>query len=265
MTLLWRSLQAVPVLVMGLVMLIACAPFERKEPETAVPKQALPAQPPALSKLELVQAPGGARLAPKGDIVPGAAKLQRAAVDEIREDSPIVQAAERHPQVREKLGRRYFFINAEPVKAKDRFCPATLLRTSAQAATPSSMTRVTYYSYSNTAPVIVCMTSQEFVSLPALPKDYQPPEGDREEDEAIRVARLDARIQDKVKDLKARAILTDPEWRLWWWNKEGYGHRVFYITFEQDGSGDPQYWAVVDLTEEADKDKVRQAGVEPKR
>jgi len=25
---------------------------------------------------------------------------------------------------------------------------------------------------------------------------------------------------------------------------------VFYVTFERDGSGDPQFWAVVDLTEE---------------
>ena len=119
--------------------------------------------------------------------------------------------------------------------------------------------------YSNTAAVIVCMNVQEFVRLPAVPKDYQPPEGDREEEEAIRVARQDARIQDKIKELKARALLTDPEWRLWWRNQEGYGHRVFYVTFEQDGSGAPQYYAVVDLTEEADQDKVRQAGVEPTR
>ncbi len=244
--------------------LTACFPFERKEPETTVPKRILPAQPPTVSKLELVQSSDGTRLTPKGDTVSDTAKLQKAAVDEIRESSPIVQAAERQSQVREKLGRRYFFINAEPVKAKDRFCPATLLRTSTQAA-PSAMTRVTYYSYSNTAPVIVCMKAEEFVSLPVVPKDYQPPESDREEAEAIRVARLDARIRDKVKELKARVILTDPEWRLWWWNREGYGHRVFYVTFEREGSGDPQYWAVVDLTEELDQDKVRQAGVEPTR
>jgi hypothetical protein len=250
---------------MFIVELTACALFERKEPETAVPKQALPAQPPAVSKLELVQSSSGARLTPKGDIVPDAAKQQKAAVDEIREDSPVVQAAKRNPQVREKLGQRYFFINAEPTKSKDRFCPSALLRTSVQAATTAALTRVTYYSYSNTAAVIVCMNVQEFVSLPPVPKDYQPPEGDREEEEAIRVARQDARIQDKIKDLKARALLTDPEWRLWWGNQEGYGHRVFYVTFERDGSGDPQYYAVVDLTEEVDKDKVRQAGAEPTR
>ena len=255
------SLPGVLVLSILLVGLTACSPFTRKDPETAVPKQPLPAQPPSVSKLELVQAAGGAHLTPKGDTVLGTVKMQQADRDEIREDSPVVQAAVRHPQVAEKLGRRYFFISAEPTKAKDRFCPSAVRSTSGQG----EQTRITYYSYSNTGAVIVCMKGQELVSLPAVPKDYQPPEGDREEEEAIRVARQDARIKDKVKDLKARVILTDPEWRLWWWNQEGYGHRVFYVTFEQDGTGDPQYWAVVDLTEEVDQDKVRQAGAEPTR
>ena len=249
------SLPGVLVLSMLMVELTACALFERKDPETAVPKQTLPAQPPLVSKLELVQSSGGARLTPMGDPTPEKPEIQMGVLDEIREGSPVVQAAERHPQVREKLGQRFFFINAEPTKTKDRFCHSTT----------AALTRVTYYSYSNTAAVIVCMNVQEFVSLPAVPKDYQPPEGDREEQEAIRVARQDARIQDKIKDLKARALLTDPEWRLWWGNQEGYGHRVFYVTFEQDGSGDPQYYAVVDLTEEIDQDKVRQAGAEPTR
>lgn len=260
-----RSLPGVLVLSVSIAGLLACAPFERKGSETSVPKQALPAQIPVVSKLELVQSPGGGRLIPKGDTNLEKPKMQMAVFDDIREDSPIVQAAERHPQVGEKLGRRYFFIDAEPAKPKDQFCPATIPRTSGQAATPSSMTRVTYYSYSNSAPVIVCMNAREFVSLPAIPKDYQPPESDREEEEAIRVARLDARIQDKVKELKAHVILTDPEWRLWWWNTEGYGHRVFYVTFSQPGSGDPEYYAVVDLTDETDTVKVHQAGAEPKR
>jgi hypothetical protein len=255
-----RSLPGALALSIFIVQLTACTLFTHKEQESSVPKQALPAQPPVVSKLELVQSSSGARLTPKGDTVPDAAKLQKAAVDEIRESSPVVQVAGRHPQVQEKLGKRYFFISAEPTKAKDRFCPSALLRTSGQAAT-----RVTYYSYSHTTAVIVCMQAQEFVSLPTVPKDYQPPESDGEEEEAIRVARLDVRIQDKVKELKAHVILTDPEWRLWWWNKEGYGHRVFYVTFSQQGSGDPQYWAVVDLTEEVDQDKVRQAGAEPTR
>ena len=113
--------------------------------------------------------------------------------------------------------------------------------------------------------VMVCMNAREFVSLPTVPKDYQPPESDGEEVEAIRVARLDSRIQDKVKQLKAHVILMDPEWRMWPGNEEGYGHRVFHVTFSQPGSGDPQYWAFVDLTEEVDRDKVRQAGAEPTR
>lgn len=262
------TVWALPVVLSLLVLtvvLAACSPFTRKEPATAVPKQALPAQPPVVAKLELAQSSAGARLTPKGDPIPDAAKVQKSTVDEIRENSPVVQAAERHPQVQEKLGRRYFFISAEPTKPKDHFCPSALLRTSGQVAATAGLTRITYYSYSNPAAVIVCMAAQEFVDLPAVPKDYQPPESDREEEEAIRAARQDARIQDKVKDLKARAILVDPEWRLWWWNNEGYGHRVFYVTFERDGSGNPEYWAAVDLTEEVDRDKVRQAGAEPTR
>lgn len=260
----WSPLSVL-LLSISMAVLVACAPVERKESETTVTKQALPAQSPGVSKLELVQSPDGARLIPKGDTASEQPKMQMAVLEEIREDSPIVQAAKGHPEVREKLGLRYFFINAEPAKAKDRFCPATALRTPVPAAMPPSMTRVTYYSYSNTAPVIVCMNAQEFVSLAAIPKDYQPPEGDGEEAEAIRVARLDARVQDKVKELKAHVILTDPEWRLWWWNREGYGRRVFYVTFSKQDSGDPEYYAVVDLTEEIDTAKVLQAGAEPKR
>ncbi|MDN5942843.1 MAG: hypothetical protein L0H94_13250 [Nitrospira sp.] len=256
------SLPAVLVLSIFIVGLTACTFFEQQKTETPVSKQVLPAQPPVVSKLELVQSSEGARLTPKGDPVRSAARVQTSAVDEIRENSPVVQAAERHPQVQEQLGKRYFFISAEPAKHKDRFCPSTLLRTSGQAATIPLLTRITYYSYSRAAAVMVCMNAQEFVSLPVVPKDYQPPESDREEAEAIRVARLDARIQDKVKDLKAHVILTDPEWRMWWWNQEGYGHRVFYVTFSQRDSGDPEYYAVVDLTEEIDQDKVRQAGAD---
>lgn len=259
------SLPEVLVLSTLIVAVTACGSFTRNEQETPVPKQALPAQPPEVAKLELAQSSVGARLTPKGDIVFGAAKAQMGVVDEIRENSPVVQAAEQHPQVQGKLGQRYFFISAEPTKTKDQFCPSALPRTSGQTAATPALTRIIYYSYSNTAAVIVCMNGQEFVSLPIVPKDYQPPESDREEEEAIRVARQDARIQDKVKDLKARAILVDPEWRLWWWNHEGYGHRVFYVTFARDESGTPEYWAAVDLTEEVDRDKVRQAGSEPTR
>jgi len=259
------SLPGVLVLSILILELTACSVFERKDTETLVSKQALPAQAPTVLKLELVQSPSSPRLIPKGDTVPNAATLHRASVEEIRESSPVVQAAEQHPQVQGMLGRRYFFISAAPVKNTDRFCPSPLLRSAGQAGTTSGLTRITFYSYSKTAAVIVCMNAQEFVNLPTVPKDYQPPESDREEEAAIRVARLDARIQDKVKDLTAHVILTDPEWRLWWWNKEGHGHRVFYVTFSQPDSGDPQYWAVVDLTEEVDQDKVRQAGVEPTR
>ena len=42
------------------------------------------------------------------------------------------------------------------------------------------------------------------------------------------------------------------------WNDPGFGHRVFWVTFSQGLSGNPQYWAVVDLNEQ----KVLKAGKE---
>jgi hypothetical protein len=260
-----RSLPGVLIFSILILEFTACALTQRKDPETLVPKQPLPAQAPVVSKLEFVPAPDNPRLIPMGDPVPNAATLQKASVDEIRANSPVVQTAEQHPQVREKLGQRYYFISAAPIKNKDGFCPSALLRTSEQAAATSGLTRVIFYSYSHTAAVVVCMNGNEFVKLPTVPKDYQPPESDGEEVEAIRVARLDLRIQDKVKGLKAHVILMDPEWRLWPGSNEGYGHRVFHVTFSQQDSGNPQYWAVVDLTEEVDRDKVRQIGEEPTR
>lgn len=259
------SLPGVLVVSILILTLTGCALIQRNDPETLVPKQALPDQAPVVSKLELVPSPGSPRLIPKGDIAPDAATLKQGLVDEIRKDSPVVHAAEQHPQVREKLGQRYFFISAAPTKKKDQFCSPAMLRASGQVATTAALTRIIFYSYSNTAAVMVCMNEQEFVSLPTVPKDYQPPESDGEEVEAIRVARLDPRIQDKVKELKAHVILMDPEWRLWPASKEGYGHRVFHVTFSQQDSGSPQYWAVVDLTEEVDRNKVRQIGDETTR
>jgi hypothetical protein len=260
-----RSLPNILILPVLMIGLTACSIFVPKEPETTVPKQALPAQPPMVAKLDLVQSSTGARLTPKGDMAASPARVGRSEVDEIQANSPIVQAAERHPEVRAQLGKRYFFISAQPVRSDDRFCPSALPVASGQPTTRLPLSRLTYYSYSRTAAVIVCMHALDFFNLPAVPKGYQPPESDSEEAAAIRVARLDPRIQDKVKNLEAHVILTDPEWRLWWWNGEGYGHRVFYVTFSHPGSGDPQYYAVVDLSEELDPDKVRQAGAEPSR
>ncbi len=235
--------------------------------ETNVVKTPLPPRPPAVAPLEFILATPRDRLTPKADRdgVPDA-MVRLSAIDDIPADAPMVKAAEQAAPVREKLGARYFFIDAEPIKRHDPFCHKSKSSTpQGEPPTPQPTTRITYFSYSRNAPVIVCMRGEEFVSLPPVPEGYQPPESSGEIEEATRLARQDERIRDKVRDLEAHAILADPEWRFWWWNAEGYGHRVFYVTFSEERSGDPQYYAVVDLTEENDKDKVRQAGEEPSR
>lgn len=235
--------------------------------ETNVVKTSLPAHPPTLAPFELTQTAPHQRLTPKESIATrDTTEVRLSTTDEIPADAPVVLAAQQAAPVQAKLGARYFFIDAEPITRRDTFClPAKPTGQQSVAPMPRPTTRVTYFSYSHNAPVIVCMRDHEFVSLALIPKDYQPPEGDGEVEEAKRVARLDERIRDKVRSLEAHVILADPEWRLWWWNAEGHGHRVFYVTFSEGRSGDPQYYAVVDLTEERDNEKVRQAGVEPRR
>lgn len=246
------------------LLVVGCA---SRRAETNVMKKPLPAHPPTLAPFELTQTASQQRLTPKESITSrDTAEVRLSTTDEIPADAPVVLAAQQAAPVQAKLGARYFFIDAEPITRRDPFCLPTK-PTGQQSVTPMSRptTRVTYFSYTHNAPVIVCMREQEFVSLASIPKDYQPPEGDGEIEEAKRVARLDERIRENVRGLEAHVLLADPEWRLWWWNAEGYGHRVFYVTFSEGRSGDPQYYAVVDLTEERDQDKVRQAGVEPRR
>lgn len=260
MTLTVRSLCSL----VFVLIVIGCVP---RQAETNVVKKPLPVHPPTLAPFELTQTTPQNRLTPKEGIASrDTAEVRLSTIDEIPADAPVVRAAQQAAPVQAKLGARYFFIDAEPITRRDPFClPAKPSGQQSVTPLPRPTTRITYFSYSHNAPVIVCMREQEFVSLAPIPKDYQPPEGDGEVEEAKRVARLDERIRDKVRNLEAHVILADPEWRLWWWNAEGYGHRVFYVTFSEGRSGDPQYYAVVDLTEEQDTNKVRQAGVEPKR
>ena len=249
----------------NIVLVLSLASCASQQAETNVVKKPLPAHLPTLAPFELTQTAPANRLTPKEGIASrDTAEVRLSTIDEIPADAPVVRAAQQAAPVQAKLGARYFFIDAEPITRRDPFClPTKPIDQPSAAPLPRPTTRVTYFSYTHNSPVIVCMRDQEFFSLASIPKDYQPPEGDGEVEEAKRVARLDARIRDQVRNLDAHVILADPEWRLWWWNAEGHGHRVLYVTFAEGRSGAPQYYAVVDLTEEQDKDKVRQAGVEP--
>ena len=65
--------------------------------------------------------------------------------------------------------------------------------------------------------------------------------------QAIDLARKDSRIQGGLPQLDGHAILMQPGDGVLW-NEPGYGHRVFWVTFSQGLSGNPEYWAVVDLS-----------------
>ena len=134
-----------------LLVLAGCMPFERRDPETSVTKRPLPENPPTLSKFELAQRSVGDRLKPiEGTLLDEKVPMQVNDVDEIHASAPVVKAAEQLPQVKVKLGARYFFINGEPVKRRDRFCAGTSVNKgmpATEAAPP--MTRVTYFSYTN--------------------------------------------------------------------------------------------------------------------
>lgn len=251
----------------GAAFVLAVAGCASGQAETNVVKKPLPMRPPAVAPFELTQASPHARLTPKEGVRSAVQpELRMSAVQDIPADAPVVKAAEQAAAVKAALGNRYFFIDADPIRRHDPFCSPPKSGTGpSQAQAPHAATRITYFSYSHNKPVIVCMRGHDVASLPRIPADYQPPEGEAEMEEAKRVARMDERIRDKVRHLDAHVILADPEWRLWWWDAEGYGHRVFYVTFAEGRTGNPEYYAVVDLTEENDKEKVRQAGEEPRQ
>ena len=77
-------------------------------------------------------------------------------------------------------------------------------------------------------------------------------------DQAVELARKDDRISASIQGLEGHAILMQPGDGIIF-NDPGYGHRVFWVTFSQGVSGNPEYWAVVDLSErkvlKADKEE----------
>jgi hypothetical protein len=114
-----------------------------------------------------------------------------------------------------------------------------------------------FYSYSNDAAVEVTLRGERIVSVRQR-KDYLPPESQEELDQAVELARKDDRIAASIEGLEGHAILMQPGDGIIF-NDPGYGHRVFWVTFSQGVSGNPQYWAVVDLSErkvlKADKEE----------
>jgi hypothetical protein len=241
---------------LGLALLpvaIGCALFERKGPESNVPKVALPQKPPARQVLEFDDPPGDVPPRPKARTPAPLPTVSSAALSiDPDTESRIRKAAERDPRVQEALGGRYAYISTSLIEPDKRV--------SRTAAAPAPrLSRVTFYSYTKNVAVEVRMRDEDVVSVVAR-KDYQPPETDEEIQVAVELAKKDTRLQDKVQDLTGHALVMAPE-PGWIWNEPGYGHRVLWVTFAKEGELEPRYWAVVDLSDR----NVLKVGTEPQR
>ena len=250
-----------------------CALFEkRQDPERNVPKTALPSNLPAAHKLEFAVSPGGERLTPKekgGTPAPPPTVSPPAVSIDPEAQLRIRGVAELDPRVLKELGKQFVHLHTENIGAGKIICPATQPGPdqTITLSAPPPITRFTYFSYANNVTVIVCMEGEKLASVGPR-KGYQPPEGEEEAGseefaQAVKLAKEDSRlakVQDLIKDLKPHALLVEPEKGLIF-NEPGFGHRVLWVTFSKGEDGDPQFWAIVDLTDK----KVLDAGAEPQK
>lgn len=214
---------------------------EVRSQETAVRKSPLPMPPASVHKLEFDDPQDGARMKPKD-------RAEGPTVDSRTESGGVLpslsemkERALANSKVLSLLGTHYTLISStvvDPGYKQPSGCCAT--------APPKS--RLTFYSYSNKATVDVEMKDLAVTQV-SRRENYLPPEGDEELTEAIALARKDSRIAAGVQALDGHAILTQPGDGLLW-NDPGYGNRVYWVTFSKGLSGNPVYWAVVDLTEQ---------------
>lgn len=232
-------------------------PFGPEDPETAIPKQALPAQVPARHGLAFTadETPGQ-HLKPAMAGTVAAPLLTRSpktnAMLTAAEIAALRKAAEADPRVASLLGARWGFIEADRI-APDGKASFGCCRDDAQFA------RLLYFSYSGNVAVEVRLKEQRVIE--ATRRDgYLPPEGPQDVQRGIDLARADSRLAGKVQTLQGHGLLMQPD-KGFFKNDPGYGHRTIWITFSQGQAGDPKFWAVVDLTD----DRVLEAGEEPPR
>ena len=178
-------------------------------------------------------------------------------------DARAKTAAEQNPRVREELGERFAFFETESFQEATGVCPSMESESDQDASSSGRqpITRLTYFSYSRNTTIMVCMQGEKLVSV-GCREGYQPPESEEEITKAKKLAREDPRLSSQVENLTGHAILIEPESGLFFglFGDLGGGNRVLWVTFSKQGTGDPRYWAVVDLTEE----KVLDAGKEEK-
>jgi hypothetical protein len=130
---------------------------------------------------------------------------------------------------------------------------------------------LTYYSYKNSVGIQVCLRGERVERVIRMPKGQEPPEGDEEIQDADTLARQHQNLKGKLDGLMPHGLLWEPhrglipggsDWFTSWTpflNDPGFGNRVLLLTYSRGEEGDPQYWAIVDLTAQ----KVLDAGAEP--
>ena len=214
---------------------------EVRSPETAVRKSPLPVPPSAVHRLEFDDRSDGSRMRPKNrtdlPVPTGGERTEDRAVA----PADLRQKALANTAVRQLLGERFALINATSEDSGRKLSMGC-------CTAPPPRTRLTFYSYSNNTTVEIEMKG-EVVGNVRRRDAYLPPEGEEEIQTAIALAQQDSRIAAGIQNLDGHAILMQPAEGMLW-NDPGYGHRVFWVTFSQGLSGDPQYWAIVDLNDQ---------------
>lgn len=231
-------------------------PFGPEDPETVVPKKPLPAQLPTRHVLEFSSDESPEHIKPKMAGSALDAGISRSpnqeAVLSAADIAGLRKVAESDPRVSALLGERWGFIDADRVPPKGKVSFGC-------CRTTSRFTRLTYFSYSHNVAVDVRLKDSTVLEA-SRAEAYLPPEGPRDIQRGIELARADRRLAGKVQGLQGHGLLMQPDRGLFR-NDPGYGHRVIWITFSPGAGGDPKYWAQVDLTD----DRVLDAGDEPPR
>jgi hypothetical protein len=230
-------------------------------PETQIEKQPLPGEKPTIHSLKFTPAQGTEHRRPVpvgGSTSTGDSadpSLSRKTIEPFSLSDERISAlrtiAEDDQGVKRLLGDRYAFIDAEPLATEKKVsfgcCHVTTTRT-----------RLGYYSHTNSMALDVFMRKNHVVRT-ALREGYLPPESQEDATKAIELARQDSRLSGKVENLDGHVILMEPDEGILW-NDPGYGHRTLWVTFSRGNDGDPQYFAVVDLSDQT----VLEAGKDPK-
>jgi hypothetical protein len=153
------------------------------------------------------------------------------------------EVAEANLQMRPLLGSRFLHLSTYQTDPSKE-----------EKTQTSSVTRVTFFSYTNNMAVEALVRDNEVIEVRPR-KNYQPPESRKEVDMAVGMAQEDSRLREKVGGMKANAIVTFPDL-----GQAGHDHRVLYVSFWKGDEDITRYFATVDLTSNQVLDAGQAAG-----